>query len=112
MQSYRDFRKEILQMCARDLSALLGCGHTDVSRVERRSEHNAYTKAMYLLFQDDPKRAIRIFLLNTPKEKKPITVETFAILDKIAKKYLVQHEYHGWKADMVENHPELAPKTP
>lgn len=128
MLAYKDLRVDVLGLTSHALALLLGCYHSDITRVEKpmnrrtsnkarkskkedrkegwhrpsvKGVHNSFTIAFYSSAKWDPNLVVRAQLhdMNCLRRKKPLDVKTeVPIIVNIARRVMPRPEFDDWHA--------------
>jgi transcriptional regulator with XRE-family HTH domain len=99
MKEYQDLRLHVLHLTQEQFSLLLGCNRSDVTKIERRKRHNAFTEAFFAIFNYDPFSAVKGLLHKCValRRKNPLTEKEIKIIKDLAKGYMNRDEYGTWE---------------
>jgi hypothetical protein len=80
------------------MALLLGTGHTNLSRMERRKAHNAYTFGFYVVAEHAPDEVIKslLFFCSFFRRPKPLNEKESRALSDFARLRLTDEEYSRW----------------
>lgn len=99
MKEYQDLRVRVLHLTQEQFSLLLGCNRSDVTKLERRNNHNALTEAFFAIFNYDPFSAMKGLLHKCVALRRKIllTEKEVKIIKDLAKGYMNRDEYGTWE---------------
>lgn len=96
MMEFRKFRKE-MGFNSREMSAIIGCAHTDLTKMERRTNNNRSSIAVFLLLMANFKRNATILQQKWAYLQEPVAGQKRALDIKLAAaKVMTSAKYKRW----------------